>query len=125
MTTTPFPVGENAFHYLVESVTDYAIYMLDTEGRVQTWNPGASRLKGYSLAEIQGEHFARFFTLEDRHAGKPELLLDRARRDDRVESEGWRVRKDSSRFWALATIHAVKDDNGALIGFAKVTRDMS
>jgi PAS domain S-box-containing protein len=115
----------SALQYLVESVTDYAIYMLDTEGRVITWNAGGERLKGYTLAEIEGQHFSRFFTLEDRRAGLPEKLLDRARREGKVETEGWRVRKDGVRFWSMGALHAVRDETGDLIGFAKVTRDMT
>ena len=116
---------DRALHFLVESATDYAIYMLSLDGRVTTWNPGAQRLKGYSLAEIQGQPFERFFTLEDRRNGTPARLLETARTEGRVESQGWRIRKDGSRFWAMATLHAVRDDTGEMIGFAKITRDMS
>ncbi|HEV2531430.1 PAS domain S-box protein [Phenylobacterium sp.] len=116
---------DRALHFLVESATDYAIYMLDLDGRVMTWNPGAERLKGYLRSEIEGEPFERFFALEDRRAGTPARLLETARTQGRVESQGWRIRKDGSRFWAMATLHAVRDDTGAMIGFAKITRDMS
>ena len=116
---------DRALHYLVESVSDYAIYMLDPEGRVLTWNTGGARLKGYSREEIEGQHFSRFFTLEDRRDGVPEKLLERARREGRVETEGWRVRKDGSRFWALGALHVIRGENGELMGFAKVTRDMT
>jgi PAS domain S-box-containing protein len=126
MTATPKThLDVNTLHYLVESVTDYAIYMLDVDGRVLTWNPGASRLKGYSAEEIEGEHFSRFFTLEDRRAGVPERLMARAAAEGRTESEGWRLRKDGSRFWAMGSLHAVRGEHGDLIGFAKVTRDMT
>jgi PAS domain S-box-containing protein len=116
---------DRALHFLVESATDYAIYMLDLDGRVMTWNQGAERLKGYAREEIQGEAFERFFSLEDRRAGTPQRLLETARSEGRVESQGWRIRKDGSRFWALATLHVVRDDKGEMIGFAKITRDMS
>jgi PAS domain S-box-containing protein len=116
---------DRALQLLIESAADYAIYMLDLDGRVVTWNRGAERLKGYSLAEIAGQSFERFFTLEDRRKGTPQRLLETARKDGRVQSEGWRLRKDGSRFWALATLHAVRDETGTLIGFAKITRDMT
>jgi len=110
---------------LVESVSDYAIYLLDAEGRVATWNAGAERLKGYSLAEIEGQPLARFFTEEDRDAGMPDRLLATARTEGRVEAEGWRVRKDGTRFWALGTLQALRNEAGELTGYAKVTRDMT
>ncbi|MDE2488971.1 MAG: PAS domain S-box protein [Alphaproteobacteria bacterium] len=114
-----------ALQFLLESVSDYAIYMLDPDGRIVTWNPGAEHLKGYSFSEIEGQSFERFFTLEDRRAGLPGKLLERARAEGKVQSEGWRMRKDGTRFWAVAALHAVKDDSGRLIGFAKITRDMT
>jgi PAS domain S-box-containing protein len=123
MTDRPDP--HSALQHLVEAVSDYAIYMLDPDGRVITWNTGGERLKGYSHAEIEGQHFSRFFTLEDRRAGVPEKLLERARREGKVETEGWRVRKDGARFWSMGALHAVRDEAGELIGFAKVTRDMT
>jgi len=92
------------FELLVQSVTDYAIYMLDTEGRVSSWNAEAERFKGYSAAEIMGEHFSRFYTEEDRAAGVPRRALETARSTGRFEAEGWRVRKDGSRFWAMVVI---------------------
>jgi PAS domain S-box-containing protein len=116
---------ERHFRILVQGVTDYAIFMLDPEGRVRSWNPGAERIKGYSADEIVGEHFSRFYTPEDRAAGVPQRALESARKTGRYESEGWRVRKDGSRFWANAVIDAIHDDHGELIGFAKVTRDMT
>src|SRR5687767_7494907 len=122
---TDTPEHDRSLRYLLESVTDYAIYMLDAEGRVETWNTGAERLKGYSFQDVRGEHFSRFFTLEDRRAGLPGKLLEQAASEGKVESEGWRVRKNGSRFWALATLHAVRGEDGRLMGFAKVTRDMS
>lgn len=116
---------ENAYEVLVQSVVDYAIYLLDREGRVSSWNPGAERIKGYSPDEILGEHFSRFYTEEDRHAGVPEAALVTAAESGRYGAEGWRVRKDGSRFWALVAIDAVRNDKGEVIGFAKVTRDIS
>jgi PAS domain S-box-containing protein len=115
---------EHKFQLLVESVTDYAIYMLDRHGHVTSWNSGAKLLKGYSVAEALGMHLSRFFTPEDRAAGAPQRILATAEHEGRAESEGWRVRKDGSRFWALAVVHAIRAD-GDLIGFAKVTRDMT
>lgn len=115
----------NPFELLVKSVTDYAIYMLDPKGRVNSWNPGAERFKGYTADEIMGEHFSRFYTGEDREAGIPVLALETAEREGRFEAEGWRVRKDGSRFWASVIIDPIRDDHGALVGFAKVTRDLT
>jgi len=117
--------SDRTFHYLVDAVTDYAIYMLDTEGRISSWNTGAHRLKGYTEAEVRGRHISQFFTPEDRDRGLPEALLAQAEREGRVEAQGWRVRKDGSRFWALGALHAVRNEAGELIGFAKVTRDMT
>jgi len=117
--------SEERFRRLVQSVTDYAIYMLDPEGRVSSWNAGAERFKGYASEEIMGEHFSRFYTDEDKQAGIPTLALRTAKDEGRFEAEGWRVRKDGSRFWASVIIDPISDDEGALIGFAKVTRDLS
>ncbi|TDH58492.1 PAS domain-containing sensor histidine kinase [Dankookia rubra] len=118
-------VSERRFRLLVQGVTDYAIFMLDPEGRVAEWNTGAKRIKGYEAEEIVGQHFSRFYTAEDRAAGVPEAILEQARRTGRFEAEGWRVRKDGSRFWASVVIDAVHDEDGALVGFAKVTRDIT
>jgi len=120
----PFSSAQR-FELLVDAVIDYAIYMLDTEGRVSSWNRGARRIKGYEADEILGRHFSTFFTEEDRRAGKPALALDTARSSGRFEDEGWRVRKDGTRFWALAVLDAIHDKDGRLIGFGKVTRDMT
>ena len=117
--------SEERFRLLVQSVTDYAIYMLDPEGRVSSWNAGAERFKGYAADEIMGEHFSRFYREEDREAGVPHAALDTARREGRFEAEGWRVRKDGSRFWASVIIDPIRDDDGQLVGFAKVTRDLT
>jgi PAS domain S-box-containing protein len=110
---------------LIEGVIDYAIYMIATDGLIASWNSGARRLKGYEPAEAIGRPYADFFTPEDRQRGVPEKILDTAARVGRVETEGWRVRKDGSRFWALAVVDAVRDEAGELIGFAKVTRDIT
>jgi PAS domain S-box-containing protein len=117
--------SEQTFQLLVQSVTDYAIFMLDSEGRIANWNPGAERIKGYTRAEIIGEHFSRFYTEEDRLAGVPDQALATARREGRFEQENWRIRKDGTRFWASVVIDAIYDQRGALIGFAKVTRDLT
>jgi PAS domain S-box-containing protein len=117
--------SERRFRLLVQNVTDYAIFMLDTEGRVTNWNAGAARIKGYAASEIVGRHFSSFYTPEDVGRGLPLAVLDTVRREGRYEAEGWRVRKDGSRFWASVVIDAVRDDNGALVGFAKVTRDLT
>ncbi|WP_394836471.1 ATP-binding protein [Pendulispora rubella] len=113
------------FRLLVESVKDYAIFVLDPGGKVQTWNAGAQRIKGYAAHEIVGQHFSRFYPQEDIDAGKCELELEGAARDGRFEDEGWRVRKDGARFWANVIITALFDDSGKLVGFAKVTRDLT
>jgi len=110
---------------LIDAVADYAIYMLDPDGFVRTWNTGAERIKGYRAIEIIGQHFSRFFTPEDRASGLPERILGMARTAGRHEEEGWRVRKDGQRFWANAIIQPVRDAQGTLIGFAKVTRDIT
>ncbi|HWT11193.1 MAG TPA: PAS domain S-box protein [Allosphingosinicella sp.] len=118
-------IAEQRFQLLVNAVTDYALYMLDREGYIATWNPGAQRFKGYEAAEIIGEHFSRFFTDEDRESGLPARALRTAAEEGKFESEGWRVRKDGTRFWASVVIDPVHDDSGALVGFAKITRDIS
>lgn len=113
------------FHTLVQGVTDYAIYLLDPTGHVSSWNSGAERIKGYGADEIIGEHFRKFYIDEDRDAGEPQRNLRIAEDVGRVEREGWRVRKDGSRFWAHVLIDRILDDEGQLVGFAKVTRDVS
>jgi PAS domain S-box-containing protein len=116
---------ERRFELLVNGVLDHAIYLLDAEGRVASWNSGAERIKQYRADEILGSHFSRFFTGEDRAAGQPELALEKAARTGRYEAEGWRVRKDGTEFRALGVLQAIRDPAGALIGFAKITRDIS
>jgi len=122
--TTPRESSET-FRQLVEGVQDVAIFMLDGAGRVSTWNSGAERIKGYRAEEIVGQHFHRFYPPEAVAEGKPARLLAIAARDGQVEDEGWRVRKDGARFWAEVTITALRDSEGAVIGFAKVTRDLT
>jgi PAS domain S-box-containing protein len=117
--------AERRFRLLVQGVTDYAIYMLDTQGNVANWNSGAQRSKGYTADEIVGQHFSRFFPSESIEARKPEAALETALREGRYENEGWRVRKDGSRFWGNVVVDPIREDDGALIGFGVVTRDMT
>lgn len=117
--------SEEQFRLLVQGVTDYAIYMLDPEGKISSWNVGAQRIKGYAPEEIIGEHFSKFYTPEDRAEGLPAKALMIAAAEGRFEREGWRLRKDGSRFWASVIIDPIRADDGALLGFAKVTRDVS
>jgi PAS domain S-box-containing protein len=117
--------SEHRFRMLVEGVIDYALYMLDPSGMVVSWNPGAERLKGYTADEVVGDHFSKFYTREDRAAGLPARVLEIAERERRFEGEGWRVRKDGSRFWALVVVDAIRNTEGKLEGFAKITRDIT
>jgi PAS domain S-box-containing protein len=116
---------EARYRILIEAITDYAIYMLDPEGRITSWNPGAERLKGYTEQEIVGRHFSTFYTEEDRADGLPARALEAAASEGRFEREGWRLRKDGSRFWANVIIDPIRNSHGQLIGFAKITRDIS
>ncbi|SFR11531.1 PAS domain S-box-containing protein [Lentzea waywayandensis] len=113
------------FRLLVQGVRDYAIFMLDPGGHIVSWNAGAERIKGYTAEEIIGQHFSAFYPPEDVSSGKPEWELRVARADGAIEDEGWRVRKDGTRFWANVIITALHDDAGELRGFGKVTRDMT
>jgi PAS domain S-box-containing protein len=117
--------GDRIYQLMVESVRDYAIFMLDPNGHIASWNRGAQRIKGYSAAEIIGQHFSVFYNPEDIAAGKPEWELEAATRDGRFEDEGLRIRKDGSAFWANVVLTAVRDEDGTLVGFAKVTRDLT
>lgn len=117
--------AERRFRILVQGVTDYAIFMLNPDGIVTNWNTGAQGIKGYTEAEIVGQHFSRFYTAEDRAEKLPWTALDTARREGRYHAEGWRQRKDESRFWASVVIDAIYDDDGSLLGFAKITRDLT
>ncbi len=129
MTSRNLPEDKNLidlqrFQLLVNAITDYAIYMLDLDGRVVSWNAGAQKFKGYTSEEIIGQHFSQFLTYEDQKAGTPALALQIAEAEGRYETEGWRVRKDGSYFWASVIIDAIRED-GRLLGFAKITRDIT
>lgn len=117
--------SDERFRVLVESIRDYAVFMLDREGRVATWNTGAALIKGYQRDEIVGKSIDLFYTQEDRENGRPARLLAQAANEGRIEDEGWRVRKDGTRFWADVVITALRNKDGALMGFAKVTRDLT
>ena len=116
---------DGRYRLLIEAVTDYAIYMLDPTGVVTSWNPGAQRFKGYAQDEIIGQHFSKFYSEDDRKAGLPARALEIARREGKFENEGWRIRKDGSRFWALVVIDPIRNPSGEVIGFAKITRDLT
>src|SRR6478752_6991525 len=103
---------QNRYELLIGSITDYAIYVLDPDGIVRTWNPGAERFKGYTSAEIIGQHFSRFYTDEDKRIGLPKTALEIAARDGKFEQEGWRVRKDGSRMWAHVVIDPIRAKSG-------------
>ena len=119
------PTGEDRYRLLVEAITDYAIAMLDPDGVVKSWNPGARHVQGYEPREIIGAHFSRFYTPEDRGLGLPKAALEIAARDGKFEGEGWRVRKDGTRFWAHVVIDPIRKSGGELVGFAKITRDLT
>ncbi|HEX6661031.1 MAG TPA: PAS domain S-box protein [Sphingomicrobium sp.] len=121
----PSATSDISFKLLVQSVVDYAIFMLDPDGCVSSWNVGAERIKGYSAKEIIGKHFSTFYTAEDREAQVPQKALQLATETGRFAAEGWRLRKDGSRFWASVVIDAIRSPKGKLLGFAKVTRDMT
>lgn len=116
---------ERHYEMLVLAVVDYAIFMLDPEGGIVSWNAGAQRIKGYEATEVIGRHLSIFYTEEDRQSGKPLQLTERALRDGRAQDEGWRVRKDGTRFWALVAIDVIRDEAGVVIGLAKITRDIT
>ena len=117
--------SERRYRQLIDAVTDYAIYQLDANGLVATWNPGAERIKGYKAEEIIGRHFSCFYTAEDQKAGMADKVLDIARREGRYEAEAWRMRKDGSRLFASVVIDPIQSEEGEIIGFAKVTRDIT
>jgi len=117
--------SERQFRLLVSGVTDYALYMLDPQGNIVSWNSGGERIKGYSPSEIIGQHFSRFYTPSDQADGKPSRALGIAQTTGRYEEEGWRVRRDGTFFWASVVIDPIRDDDGKLVGFAKITRDIS
>nr|WP_250809995.1 PAS domain-containing sensor histidine kinase [Neorhizobium tomejilense] len=122
---TELRLSEEKFQLLVQGVTDYALYMLDPDGCVSNWNAGAARIKGYTADEIVGQHFSKFYTPEDRERGEPNRSLETARREGRFEREAWRQRKDGTRFWAHVIIDAIRNEEGTLLGFAKITRDIT
>ncbi len=124
-TTAPRHLDYDAYRLLVQEVKDYAIFLLDTKGRIQSWNTGAQRLKGYTQKEIIGQHFSIFYTRDDLAHKKPQRKLETALTEGRVEDEGWRLRKDGTRFWANVVITALHDEKGKLRGFAKITRDLT
>src|SRR5205823_7845593 len=110
---------------LVDAVSDYAIFLLDREGVIRSWNSGAERITAYRAAEIVGRHFSLFFTREDQAADVPSEILTSASGSGRAEQEGWRIRKDGSRFWAVSSVQPVRDGRGRVIGFTKIIRDTS
>src|SRR5918992_493959 len=116
---------ERLYRLLVSSVRDYAIFAMDPTGHIVSWNAGARRIKGYEAEEIIGQHFSRFYPPDDTESGKPTWELEVATREGRLEDEGWRVRKDGTLFWANVVITALRDEGGRLVGFAKVTRDLT
>src|SRR5579859_3342122 len=118
-------LDERRFRMLIDAVTDYAIYMLDLDGSIVSWNPGAERIQGYRRDEVIGQHFSMFFPEEDRRQGKPTRAIEIARRTGHSDDEGWRVRKDGSRFLAMTVLDAIRDDTGEVIGFAKISRDIT
>src|SRR5690348_14792197 len=113
------------FRMLVQAIRDYAIFMLDPEGRILTWNAGAERIKGYRAEEVIGKHFSIFYAQRDNQSRQTEVELEIAKREGRFEEQGWRVRKDGSLFWADVLITALRDESGRLLGFGKVTRDLT
>ena len=116
---------EERFRLLVNAVTDYAIYMLDATGHIASWNAGAERFKGYAAHEVIGRHFSIFYTDEDIRSGIPVTALQTSERTGKFEAEGWRVRKDGTQFWANVVLTALRDETGELVGFGKVTRDLT
>ena len=125
--SSAIPIGDrdDRLHLLLDAVREYAVFLLDAEGRIASWNSGAERIKGYSAEEVIGKCFSMFYRIDDIRAGKPARHLSAAKRYGRVEEEGWRVRKDGSTFWAGTVITALRDSGGAVCGFAKVTHDLS
>jgi PAS domain S-box-containing protein len=117
--------NEERFRLLIETVQDYAIFGLDPQGRVVTWNAGAERINEYKPSEILGEHFSCFYSKEDVEAGKPQQELERAAKEGRCATEGWRIRRDGSRYWVNAVVTALRDDSGQLAGFTKITQDFT
>jgi PAS domain S-box-containing protein len=121
----PTPIDPKLFQLMADRVTDYAIFLLDPQGNILSWNAGAAAIKQYNASEIIGRHFSIFYTSADIDRKWPEFELKRATTEGRFEDEGWRVRKDGSRFWANVIITALRDDQGTLLAFSKITRDLS
>src|SRR5919206_4820639 len=121
----PSSPSADQFRLLVDAVKDYAIFLLDPDGRVVSWNAGAERIKGYAAAEILGQDFSRFYEPDDVAAGLPARMLARAAREGRFQGRGWRVRKDGGRFYAQVTLTALVDAQGRLTGYAKITQDVT
>src|SRR5438270_11192588 len=121
----PAPPRAEEFAILVDAVEDYAVFLLDPEGVIRSWNRGAARIMGYTENEAVGRHFSMFYGPEDLASEKPRRELETATRDGRVEDEGWRIRKDGQQFWANTVITLLRNDKGEITGFAKVTRDMT
>jgi len=117
--------SEDRIQVLLEAAEDFAIFMLDRDGHVTSWNIGAQRIKGYSASEILGKHFSCFYPVEEQQSGKPQLELETAAREGRFEEDGWRIRKDGTRFWATVIVTALKDEKGLVYGFVRVTRDIT
>ncbi len=118
-------IDQESYRLLVESVSDYAIFMTDVEGYIISWNKGAGKIKGYTADEIIGKHISIFYTVNEIESGELERNLQMAKEFDRFETEGWRVRKNGTMFWANVVLTALKDTEGNLIGFGKVTRDLT
>jgi len=116
---------DGRYRLLIEAITDYSICILDRGGIVTSWNSGAQRFKGYTPAEIIGQHFSRFYTPEDQKRRLPSRALETAEREGKFETEGWRVRKDGTRFWAYVVIDPIRESSGELLGYAKITRDLT
>src|SRR6478672_3300616 len=121
----PGEVDAALFKMAAEQIKDYSVFLLDPQGRVMSWSLGATRMKGYAADEIIGRHFSTFYTRDAVDSGWPDYELKVAAAEGRFEDEGWRVRKDGSRFWANVVITALRDDNGKLLAFSKITRDLS
>jgi PAS domain S-box-containing protein len=124
-TRLEFPISDEIYQRMIIEIVDYAILMMDRSGNIMNWNRGAEKIKGYTADEIIGKNFRLFYTEKDRQAGVPDQLIAQAEKNDRAQHEGWRVRKDGSKFWGNVVITALHDDNGAVIGFSKVTRDLT
>ena len=113
------------FRKMLDEVEDYAILVLDNDGNILNWNKGAAKIKGFTKNDVIGHHFSIFYPADDRKSGLPDLLLEEARSNNRATHEGWRLKKDGSRFWGSVVITALRDENGNILGFSKLTRDLT